>query len=880
MSEELQQISPKPLGRFLYYRIGSTTLSQLKAEKVISTNFSKDIASKKPDGLIVLPGGVVKAIIEYKTKDELNTDKKIQKAIGQEIEVAKQLCKLLIVTTGEKTIWINAKNGERITSETGFELEKIFDAQPIENGSIFGEDISELEALIDKIDQSINLKNSKISPPKTLNPFQLARTIWQKIWINTGKDPEKCLYNVVELFVFKFLSDVGVLGKHNNFDSVHKLIDGAGPREALKQYANICRKKIQELFPEGADKTTIINGTIFVNEKGDPNQVHAHLFGEILEDLQKYHESFGSFQNINKEFKTRLYESFLRETAGIKTQGQYFTPRNVVKSMVHMSDAPNLKSGSRVCDPFCGVGGFLMELISENDHILKEFVPKGGKVNPRIHLMGYDKGSDEKEEERTIILAKANMLIYFSDLLVKYHSESHLKGFSEGAFNKVFHLLRTDLGTFEHIEDEPYDLILTNPPYVTSGFSSMKKNIKNRGLSSYYDFVGKGKEGLALEWIIKNLKPNGQALVVVPFGILHHDSMIGYLKKHCIIEGVISLPTKTFYSTPQKTFILAMRKKQDDTEKQCVPIFTYLVSEIGETRDTYRWPTKNNNLDEMVSLFNQFKNAKSSFKSSSKRCKIINFDEFDKKPNWLIYQWWTLNDRENLGERLVNKRVKRKDFFDNVDTISQLAEDLKKENSDLSISKLKYKKILLGDSSFFEFIPEKTGWAKEDFIEIDTANKSDYPVYSASRGPVAFVKSVNDKLIKINGDTYFSFASNGEGSGENFVIHKKDFYVSNDRTVVRIKDNLLVCEYVVYALRNMKDCYEFSFFYKAAEKNVLSVSIPIPISNTGDFSVVIQEEISKKFLQITKLQKEASRLINGMDKSIIPIKQFIAKSGS
>lgn len=650
MSEELIQISPKPLGRYLYYRIGSTTLSQLKRKKVIKGGVPQYLSSKKPDGLIILPGGDVKAVVEYKQPRHLRNDNQEQKAIDQGIDVAKHLCKLLIITSGKKTIWINALNGERVLSENGEELKQTFDAQPIEKGALSSEREAELEQLIDKIDHSLTNENNTIALPDVVDPSQLARTIWQKIWLNTGKDPEKCLYNVVELFVFKFLSDVGVLRAHKNFSYVYKLTQDESSVEALKHYAGSSRKEIEELFPKGEDGTTIINGTIFVNEKGEPNPTQAGLFSEVLEHLQKYDSDIGSFKYIKREFKTRLYESFLRQDAAVRSLGQYFTPRNVVRAIVEMSDASNLTSGARVCDPFCGVGGFLLELIAGNDHILKEFEPKDKEVKPGITIIGYDKGSDEKEDERTIVLAKANMLIYFSDLLVKYNTKEYLKAFSTGAFNEVFHLLRTNLGTFGKVGVEPFDLIVTNPPYVTSGSSSLKKAIEDQGLSEHYTFGGRGTEALALEWIVNHLKEKGQAQIIVPDGLLNQATILTHLKANCIIEGVVSLPIRTFYSTPKKTYILALRKKEDVSKKQNTPVFTYVVSEIGETRDAKRWPTpEKNDLEELVPLFNQFKGAKSYFESNSIRCKIIDYRDFSKQSNWMVDRWWTQEERVLLG---------------------------------------------------------------------------------------------------------------------------------------------------------------------------------------------------------------------------------------
>lgn len=672
MSEELIQLSPKSLGRYLYYRVGSSTLSQLKKNKVIKTKVNADIATKKPDGLVVLAGGDVKAVIEYKQPSELRTNALIEKAINQEIEVAKSLCKLLIVTCGSKTIWINALNGERIHDENGHELKKLFDVKYIEDGSLTNEQQLEFEKLIDKIDYSLTENNNTITLPEVLDPSQLAKTLWQKIWINTGKEPERCLYNVVELFVFKFLSDVGVLKKHLNFTSVYNLLQTESSSEALKHYANTCRKEIRDLFPKGADGTTVINGTIFVNEKGEPNTAQSSLFGEVLKDLQDYDSKFGSFKYIRREFKTRLYESFLRQNAGVRSLGQYFTPRNVVRAIVSMSDSSKLKKGARVCDPFCGVGGFLLELIAENKNIWKEFEPKNGSIDPAIVIVGYDKGSDEKEDERTIILAKANMLIYFSDLLVKYHTPDYLKAFSEGAFNKVFHLLRSNLGTFGKVNDEPYDLILTNPPYVTSGSSSLKRSIDEEGLATYYTSNGRGTEALAMEWIVRNLKPEGQAIVVVPDGLLNQESMLEYLKTHCFIEGVVSLPTRTFYSTPKKTYIICLRKKADINEQQRSSVFAYLVSEIGETRDAKRWVTEENDLDQLVNLFNQFKGSPNYFTTDNKRCKVIKFEEFGEKTNWMIERWWSKDERVALGVTSEANEITQAELIDKITSISQL----------------------------------------------------------------------------------------------------------------------------------------------------------------------------------------------------------------
>ena len=128
------------------------------------------------------------------------------------------------------------------------------------------------------------------------------------------------------------------------------------------------------------------------------------------------------------------------------------------------------------------------------------------------------------------------------------------------------------------------------------------------------------------------------------------------MKNECIIDGIISLPSNAFYTTPKKTYILALTKKDGRTEdereadKQTEPVFTYLVSNIGETLDVKRFSTPDkNDLIEMISLFNQFKGAKNSFKASSLRCKIQPITKFNPDEHWSVDRWWSKNEKIELG---------------------------------------------------------------------------------------------------------------------------------------------------------------------------------------------------------------------------------------
>ena len=128
-----------------------------------------------------------------------------------------------------------------------------------------------------------------------------------------------------------------------------KIEDKDTDESILEYYAKICRPHIRELFPKGDDGTTIINGTIFVDKNGEPVLSQAHLFKTSLE---KY-KNFGNLRNIKKEFKTKLFETFLKQSHDKSRLGQFFTPRKVVKAITQMVDFDSIQENARVCDPFC-----------------------------------------------------------------------------------------------------------------------------------------------------------------------------------------------------------------------------------------------------------------------------------------------------------------------------------------------------------------------------------------------------------------------------------------------------------------------------------------------------------------------------------------------
>ena len=715
MSEELIQRGLTKngliIGNYQFYNIGKTTLNQLKKYKIIPDKKFNGYGNRQPDGLLVdrRNKNKIKVVLvtEHKDIGKFNSEKDKIKTIQQ----CNDLCQVLnadigIATDGSSFIWFNPneynKENEYIDKTTNTkrsytiikdENDREFIKEFIIDQKQGEQDLTKLSVKtrlilqhIDMLKNSISKNNSKIIKEISKDPTSLAKQIWQDVWSVSGATPEKCLYTFVELFIFKYLSDLGILDEDDNGNKINfKDIYVLAPNKAFKNYSNNAREYLKVMFPESKnDGTTIINGTVL-----NPNvPEHSQVFYKIL---KKFNE-FGEMKNIDPSFKSKVFEEFMKESISKKNWGQFFTPRKIIDAMIEISDIDKLPECSEICDPACGVGGFILEPMKvKSNGVNFYYKVEGNRVKPRHNFYGFDKGF-EKEEQLTIILAKANMLIFLSELLKKNPTLS--SDFSR-LFNLTFKLLsKTILGTLAKTEKDKYDLILTNPPYVTSGSSNYKEAIKKDAvLADFYKINALGVEGLFLEWIIRSLKPSRKAFVIIPDGILNrlNDNKIrNFLKEECIIDGIISLPSNAFYTTPKKTYILAITKKSGKSqierkeEKQTEPVFTYLVSEIGETLDVNRFETPDkNNLIEMVSLFNQFKGAKKSFKSNSLRCKIQPIEKFNPDEHWSVDRWWSKEEKIELGIEEKDTIVTLDEFKERMNDTIKKIELLNKKLSEL-----------------------------------------------------------------------------------------------------------------------------------------------------------------------------------------------------
>ena len=454
------------------------------------------------------------------------------------------------------------------------------------------------------------------------------------------------------------------------------------------------------------------------------------------------------------------------------------------------------------------------------------------------------------------------MLIYMSSMIKEHPGLT--KQFAE-LFNNTFTLQTNSiLGTLAKPITEEYDLILTNPPYVMSGSSNLKEEIsKDDTLKKYFSISAMGIEGLFMEWIVRALKPGKKAFIVVPDGIMNRSNdkkLRDFILEQCNIDAVISLPLNTFFTTNKKTYILALTKKiavnvggVATLPKQTTPVFTYLCSEIGETRDVYRFDIDQNDLEIASDLFNMFKGAKAKFKTDDRRCKIVDIESFYNGTHWSVDRWWTREEKIALGIEDNIETVSLEDYIgmvsDTASTLMEFDEPLrelvKKKSAIVSSVEVSLNDKTLFDLSIGKRLLRKDYMGASGRIPAYSSNVFCPFVYTSYSNVEDF--SVPYVLWGIDGTFEFNVMPIGE-----------QFAYTDHCGVIKIKNPKINPYYLAYTLEENKHKYGFDRGLRASLSNMKSVKVSIPVDASGEFDESAQASIADSMLGMRQIRNNLS----------------------
>ena len=365
MQEDLYSIPVTILDKYTCLSLGATTINDLiMTGKLTGIRVTNNLG-KKPDVLIVDKCKQVVVFIEFKKPEEFDTEAKKKKAIKQEIDVAKEVkAKIYVVTDGSTFIWINPKTGKRIIDENGNEVRTEIKPKSEQK---------KLADFIERVMYSVSDTNNQVLKIEDVDPTDLAVKIAKILKRMTFATSKMSLYTFVEVFLFKYLSDIGVLRGQNSFEHIYKMYSNGDPEitkaDILGEYLEKPREQMVLLFPAAGDGTSIVNGQIFHATKDVKTghyieeDSHAVCFEQIIKEFANYEKKNGKFINISKDFKSKLFETFMKNSDDKADMGQFFTPLKIVEEMVSMV---TIFDGAKICDPAAGVGKFLLEAVANS----------------------------------------------------------------------------------------------------------------------------------------------------------------------------------------------------------------------------------------------------------------------------------------------------------------------------------------------------------------------------------------------------------------------------------------------------------------------------------------------------------------------------------
>ena len=292
------------------------------------------------------------------------------------------------------------------------------------------------------------------------------------------------------------------------------------------------------------------------------------------------------------------------------------------------------------------------------------------------------------------------------------------------------------------------------------------------------------------------------------------------------------------------------------------PVFTYHVSEIGETRDANRWELEQNDLTEAVALYNQFKGSPQSFASNRMdrnvlRCRTVPFNEFQRQPHWLVDRWWSHEERLSLGitdePKVVTDEELRDIVIDLQETLT-LAGNLPEPN----VEEAKYRKISLSDSSLFTLSIGKRVLKKHLASE-------GIPVYSANvNSPFGYLP-----LGDLTGFAGPALLWGIDGTFDWGYIGDNEPFVPTDHCgVLYIEDDKIHPGYLYHELKVTRDAYDFDRTHRANLANIRRyVTVRVPVDREGNFDLEAQQRIAERYDTVRSVQEqlvEQLEAISGM----------------
>ena len=376
------------------------------------------------------------------------------------------------------------------------------------------------------------------------------------------------------------------------------------------------RKRITSLFEE------LKNDPLF-SEVFDGNEriaLSERGLAFVAGELAKY-----SFLDATVDVKGTAYETIVSNTLK-QEAGQFFTPRNAIRCMVEMMDPGE---NTRVIDPACGSGGFLVMVL---DHVRRKIARQlwpdledvllqakfnDTAVNERVRkyaetmLFGFDFDPDLKKAARmNMVMAGDGHANIFNVNSLEYPDGDKPDLEKIGSQIKKSVQATGDAASCQRdipLDDArgKFDMAFTNPPFgakvkvdlaISRKFNlgqTWKKG-KDGTFSTSKSSASEAPEVLFIEQCWHFLKPGGKLAIVLPDGILGNpdsESIRYWILRNFKLLASVDLPVEIFL--PQvgvQASLLFLQKKTEEERlaaangREAYEVFMAIAEAVGKDR--------------------------------------------------------------------------------------------------------------------------------------------------------------------------------------------------------------------------------------------------------------------------------------------------------
>lgn len=411
--------------------------------------------------------------------------------------------------------------------------------------------------------------------------------IWDTFWVGGITNSITVLEQMTYLFFMKMLDDaqktkeanasiMGVAVKDPTFKSGmwhNPETDNDVPYETLR-WSVFKNKDAEEMH-------RIVSRDAFVfikNLNGGKDSSYSRFMANATflvqspRTLTRIVEGIDGLDMNNRDAMGDVYEYVLGKMAASGNNGQFRTPRHIIRMMVEMMQ-PTLSDS--ICDPAMGSAGFIVESA--------KYV---------------------QENHRSELLKKGNAEHYRNGLLHGFDTDTTMLRI--GAMNLMLHGVENpdveykDSLSTDNTDENKYTLCLANPPFAGSlDYDAVSKSLLAITKT-------KKTELLFMALFVRMLRIGGRCASIVPDGVLFGTST-GHLaiRKEIVdnqkLTAVISMPSGVFkpYAGVSTAILVFTKTNAGGTDK----VWFYDMKADGFSLDDKRNPVADNDIPDIVSRF-------------------------------------------------------------------------------------------------------------------------------------------------------------------------------------------------------------------------------------------------------------------------------------